>query len=51
MGVEMRDIEMGRVDTLVVWRLDRLGRTAKGLDRGDRAGHRAFSPDDLPHPG
>ncbi len=27
----MRDIESGRVDTLVVWRLDRLGRTAKGL--------------------
>ena len=27
----MRDIEQGRVDTLVVWRLDRLGRTAKGL--------------------
>jgi DNA invertase Pin-like site-specific DNA recombinase len=24
----MRDIEAGRVDTLVVWRLDRLGRTA-----------------------
>ena len=27
----MRDIEAGRVDTLVVWRLDRLGRTARGL--------------------
>jgi DNA invertase Pin-like site-specific DNA recombinase len=27
----MREIEQGRVDTLVVWRLDRLGRTAKGL--------------------
>jgi hypothetical protein len=27
----MRDIESGRVDTLVVWRPDRLGRTAKGL--------------------
>src|SRR5262249_14541684 len=27
----MKDIELGRVDTLVVWRLDRLGRTAKGL--------------------
>ena len=27
----MRDIETGRVDTLVVWRLDRLGRTARGL--------------------
>ena len=27
----MRDIESGRVETLVVWRLDRLGRTAKGL--------------------
>ena len=27
----IRDIESGRVDTLVVWRLDRLGRTAKGL--------------------
>ena len=27
----MRDIESGHVDTLVVWRLDRLGRTAKGL--------------------
>jgi DNA invertase Pin-like site-specific DNA recombinase len=27
----MGDIEQGRVDTLVVWRLDRLGRTAKGL--------------------
>ena len=27
----MRDIESGRVDTQVVWRLDRLGRTAKGL--------------------
>jgi DNA invertase Pin-like site-specific DNA recombinase len=26
----MRDIEMGYLDTLVVWRLDRLGRTAKG---------------------
>ena len=27
----MKDMEMGSVDTLVVWRLDRLGRTAKGL--------------------
>ena len=27
----MKDIESGRVETLVVWRLDRLGRTAKGL--------------------
>jgi DNA invertase Pin-like site-specific DNA recombinase len=27
----IKDIEMGRVDTLVVWRLDRLRRTAKGL--------------------
>jgi DNA invertase Pin-like site-specific DNA recombinase len=27
----IRDMEMGLVDTLVVWRLDRLGRTAKGL--------------------
>jgi DNA invertase Pin-like site-specific DNA recombinase len=27
----MRDIEMGLVSNLVVWRLDRLGRTAKGL--------------------
>jgi DNA invertase Pin-like site-specific DNA recombinase len=27
----IKDMEMGRVDTLVVWRLDRLGRTAKGL--------------------
>jgi DNA invertase Pin-like site-specific DNA recombinase len=27
----VKDIEMGEVDTLVVWRLDRLGRTAKGL--------------------
>jgi DNA invertase Pin-like site-specific DNA recombinase len=27
----MADIEMGRVETLVVWRLDRLGRTARGL--------------------
>jgi DNA invertase Pin-like site-specific DNA recombinase len=27
----MRDIDSGHVDTLVVWRLDRLGRTAKGL--------------------
>ncbi len=27
----MEDIELGLVDTLVVWRLDRLGRTAKGL--------------------
>jgi DNA invertase Pin-like site-specific DNA recombinase len=27
----MRDIEAGRVDTLVVWRLDRLARTARGL--------------------
>lgn len=27
----MRDIEMGLVANLVVWRLDRLGRTAKGL--------------------
>ena len=27
----MKEIELGRVDTLVVWRLDRLGRTAKGL--------------------
>ncbi len=27
----MRDLEAGGIDTLVVWRLDRLGRTAKGL--------------------
>jgi DNA invertase Pin-like site-specific DNA recombinase len=27
----IRDMELGLVDTLVVWRLDRLGRTAKGL--------------------
>jgi DNA invertase Pin-like site-specific DNA recombinase len=27
----INEMEMGRVDTLVVWRLDRLGRTAKGL--------------------
>jgi DNA invertase Pin-like site-specific DNA recombinase len=27
----LKDIELGRVDTLVVWRLDRLGRTARGL--------------------
>ena len=27
----IKDVELGRVDTLVVWRLDRLGRTAKGL--------------------
>ena len=27
----IRDMETGQVDTLVVWRLDRLGRTAKGL--------------------
>ena len=27
----MKDIESGLVDTLVVWRLDRLGRTARGL--------------------
>lgn len=27
----VKDMEMGDVDTLVVWRLDRLGRTAKGL--------------------
>ena len=27
----MRNIESGRVDTLVVWRLDRSGRTAEGL--------------------
>jgi DNA invertase Pin-like site-specific DNA recombinase len=27
----LADVEAGRVDTLVVWRLDRLGRTAKGL--------------------
>jgi len=27
----LRDIEMGQVGNLVVWRLDRLGRTAKGL--------------------
>jgi DNA invertase Pin-like site-specific DNA recombinase len=27
----MADIGLGQVDTLVVWRLDRLGRTAKGL--------------------
>jgi DNA invertase Pin-like site-specific DNA recombinase len=27
----MADIEAGLVETLVVWRLDRLGRTAKGL--------------------
>jgi DNA invertase Pin-like site-specific DNA recombinase len=27
----MRDIESGHVDMLVVWRLDRLGRMAKGL--------------------
>jgi DNA invertase Pin-like site-specific DNA recombinase len=27
----LKEIELGRVETLVVWRLDRLGRTAKGL--------------------
>ena len=27
----MKHIETGRVDTLVVWRLDRLGRTVRGL--------------------
>ena len=27
----LKDIEGGRVSTIVVWRLDRLGRTAKGL--------------------
>ena len=27
----IKDMELGEVDTLVVWRLDRLGRTAKGL--------------------
>jgi DNA invertase Pin-like site-specific DNA recombinase len=27
----VRDMESGLIDTLVVWRLDRLGRTAKGL--------------------
>ncbi len=27
----VKDMETGQVDTLVVWRLDRLGRTAKGL--------------------
>ena len=27
----IKDMETGQVDTLVVWRLDRLGRTAKGL--------------------
>jgi Resolvase, N terminal domain len=27
----IKDIEIGEVDTLVVWQLDRLGRTAKGL--------------------
>jgi len=27
----IKDIELGQVDTLVVWRLDRVGRTAKGL--------------------
>ena len=27
----VRDMETGLIDTLVVWRLDRLGRTAKGL--------------------
>jgi DNA invertase Pin-like site-specific DNA recombinase len=27
----VKEIELGRVDTLVVWRLDRLGRTARGL--------------------
>jgi DNA invertase Pin-like site-specific DNA recombinase len=27
----VKNMEMGAVDTLVVWRLDRLGRTAKGL--------------------
>ena len=27
----MRYVEAGRMDTLVVWRLDRLGRTARGL--------------------
>jgi DNA invertase Pin-like site-specific DNA recombinase len=27
----IKDIQSGQVDTLVVWRLDRLGRTVKGL--------------------
>src|SRR4051812_6132688 len=27
----MADIHIGKVGTIVVWRLDRLGRTAKGL--------------------
>lgn len=27
----IREVEAGRVSTIVVWRLDRLGRTAKGL--------------------
>ena len=27
----MADIEMGKVERVVVWRLDRLGRTARGL--------------------
>lgn len=27
----MRDIEAGKIERVVVWRLDRLGRTAKGL--------------------
>ena len=27
----IKDMETARVDTLVVWRLDRPGRTAKGL--------------------
>jgi DNA invertase Pin-like site-specific DNA recombinase len=27
----IKDMETGQVDILVVWRLDRLGRTAKGL--------------------
>src|SRR5260370_35087986 len=27
----VKDMETGQVDTLVVWRLDRLGRTAKGF--------------------
>lgn len=31
MDALMADIRAGRVKTLVVWRLDRLGRTAKGL--------------------
>jgi DNA invertase Pin-like site-specific DNA recombinase len=31
MGKLLKDIEAGKVSSIVVWRLDRLGRTAKGL--------------------